>query len=853
MKSNSPHGLDRRASAPPRRRSRPLRLRLAWGVVSFAFSLAVGSLGPLHAASTHPYYRRTLPTPQPEAQFSSTGTETDLLHTNTHLPAFPAGPVDLALYNARYDARAAAAVRNAAGLAKGYPLFPTTDPEAALLEETTYKGHVDSIYHLTPKNLALMAYPDYFPTSVHNVIMRASVSLAVLNAKPGWCGTFGPGVEGTDLLDFWEGNYEMGQMYLLPLIYRYYDELSPEAREHLINELLQRGTVHRPGEDDTNTSGAVPTDWTRAGLVPIVDLDIGETENHILMILTARYLTNQLLYQRDRPEDRFRHDNRRNGNNGGPACTDLVLALLRNILRNDFSEYNAKNYQEETRRALVNLAAYAYDHEVRLAARLVLDYISAHLAVSSCDARRLVPFRRLNDGVKVTRTYGVYMGVGLVETSMGADPMTPFIAMQSGNTRAYEGQNPNPIPGTTLAARLFPLTIPGGGKELTMEMLSDYRLPPLIHDLFVNDPHRRFFQRLHRTPQDEAGGNRNTDNLEIYAGSPSYLITAGGAAAHQAIPAVGPFGNNPKDRGVAMTTSFMPTGQSAGPLTQNQAWDLIQFGFAADLPGEVDNYGVAPDFACGRSVYLPPWVSGELVGGFLFVNRAGPTGRPGFYLAIYQQTDGLTMMEAFDTWRHPGVTIDQFRSGVLARNSGLILQNNVEAVYTTQNGNRIRFVIWRDGARDGMAESGALVLNIDYPAGGDPLETLSGAGNDASRFLSGTVLDSPAEAVVRITHPAGGGNILLDLNDRWHPRRISETGELEQAGFNNEVWVDFDWDAESEGDFFRPFKSLAAARDAVADGGTIRITPGRTPGPIQLAGKRMRLVAPIGGVTLGLP
>src|ERR1700712_319618 len=36
------------------------------------------------------------------------------------------------------------------------------------------------------------------------------------------------------------------------------------------------------------------------------------------------------------------------------------------------------------------LASFAYDAEIKLAARMVLDYISAHMAVSSSDGRRLV-------------------------------------------------------------------------------------------------------------------------------------------------------------------------------------------------------------------------------------------------------------------------------------------------------------------------------------------------------------------------------------------------------------------------------------------------------------------------------
>ena len=82
-----------------------------------------------------------------------------------------------------------------------------------------------------------------------------------------------------------------------------------------------------------------------------------------------------------------------------------------NILRDDFSEYNAKPYQSESRFALLNLCTYAYEDEVRLAARMVLDYISAHIAVSSCDLRRLVPFRRRNEFPRNRALGGEFAGV----------------------------------------------------------------------------------------------------------------------------------------------------------------------------------------------------------------------------------------------------------------------------------------------------------------------------------------------------------------------------------------------------------------------------------------------------------
>ena len=829
--------------------------------------LIIGSYLPVRASSTHPYYRRSKPVAQNVDYFSRVRYPIFLTNTNIHLDPYVVGSFNLSAFTNRFDARAAAAVSSALAPAEAIRFGPSDEPDTDLLELNNYKDHVPGILIPKKKCLAVMAYPDFFPGQPANDTRRALVSDAILISGPGWCGTFGPGVEADDLIldgavpliDFGEvpeGNYDMAQMHLLMLAYRYYDELTPAAREHLINQLLQNGRIHRPGHDDMNTSGAVPVDWPRAGTIkmPVVGNDIrqiGETENHILMIHTTRYLCNQLLYQRTHQSV---HDNRRNGSNGGPACTDLVLALLRNILRGDFSEYNSKNYQKETRWALLNLCSFAYDHEVRLAARMVLDYYSARFAVSSSDLRRMVPFRRKNEHPKnrtVGRENGGFMDVGLVDWQLGADVMTRIFILLTGNTRALASGNFEWASGTELAMRPWDWAIADSGHDFLIDVLSDYRLPPSIHDLFVNDPHRRFFQRLHRTPRpEELGGNRNVDNMEINAGSPSYLITAGGAPAEQAIPGFLIFGNIRSDRGVAVSTSFMPTGESAGPMTQNAARELIQFGSFSDDPGEVANYGVAPDFACGYRMYLPPWIRGEVVGQFLFVKQGYvESNRPGFYLAIYRQANGFSLMEAFDTWLHPGLSYDEFKAGVLARNANLNLQSNVEAQYVTQNGNRIRFVIWNDGERD-EAEMGARVLRIDY-GHGDSFDQIGDAGNVTDKFLNGTVLNSPAEAVVEITNPFLGTTITLDMSDKWRPRRIDENGRVEQAGDNREVWVDFEWTGPTEGDFYRPFNTLGAAADAVANGGVIKIMPGITQETPTLSNKRMTIQAPIGGVIIG--
>jgi len=765
------------------------------------------------------------------------------------------------LANALFDVRAAAVVLSSAGPnVTVEPPDPLLSAPGALLERKVYGDKAPPIWVLTPSCLAAMAYLDYFPDQQRGIELRSKVSQAIMEANPGWCGSFGPGTDGAfSLGDGYEGNYDMNEMHLLPLIYRYYDELTAPARDKLLMELLNLGRIHRPDDLDSFTSGYTPNDWSRAGYVSPAGFhyDIPETENHDLMILTARYLVNQLLYQR--LHDNV-HDNRRNGDpgNGRSDCMELLLLLLQNMLRDDFAEYNAKTYQEETRYALLNLSDFAYDSEVRLAARMVLDYISARMAVSSSDLRRLVPFRRRNEEPKnhllsadiASKDYG-FMDVQLSAFLAGgsADPMAPYFALLAGNTRAFEvgeasrpwqwGINPHP--------------------EYAIQALSDYRLPPSIHDLFVNDLHRRFFQRLHRFVDPRAANGdhleqqRNCDNMEIYAGSPSYLISAGGRPATWVIPGhdtpLGRKGFQDQNIGVAVPTSFMPTGMTSGSGIA-QSSNLIQFSHFSDLwdnsptgfDGETENYGVAPDFACGYKVHIPQWVwdsadppvAHDAIN--IFVNRGsidpltqqprqinGRTELAGFYLFIHRDGD-FALMEAFDTWLRPDVSFSEFKAHVLNANPGISLLNNKETDYTTYNGNQVSFVIWNNDDQD-HHRFGSRITRIIYGPG-DPKYTLIDAGNDADSFLYGTVLVSPASGVIQIKNAALGATITLDMSNPLYPKRTSESGETEEAGGNHEVWVDFAWTGPFEGDFYRPFNTLTDAALRVAEGGTIKIMNG---------------------------
>ena len=775
---------------------------------------------------------------------------------NAHLEPYDvADPVSSA--QQQFDKRAAAAVHAAVGIkfrfpnattifdafgprvlpnivwkdfSEGTPFAPTgilwphnADPDFGinqhlysprdLLEMKFYGDAAETIFLPRLKCLAMLAYNDFFPDSLWDLEkMRTMVSEAILASKPGWCGTFGPTVNVySNLLagEISEGNYNMTQMHLLVIAYAYYDELSPAAQEHLISELLARGCIFRPSLANTFTNGITPVDYSRAGRLGFDAKRLGETENHILMILTARYLTNQLLYQRN-PQEQY--DNRRNGTihvgdqpfKIGLNLTELLLARLKDILIDDFSEYNAKSYQHETRTALLNLCSFAYNHEVRLAARMVLDYISARIATSSNDLRRLVPFRRKSVDKNIAHDEHGFMTVGLLEWQRGADPMVEHFAIQAGNTRAFE----HPWP-----ARPWPWAIASGGGDGTMEALTAYRLPPLIHDLFVNDLNRRFYQRLHRIPQEDVDvTGRNADNMEINAGSPSYLITAGGEPAPFAISpyVVGiEFGDNEQQGGVAVTTSFMPTGQSAGYTTQNTAIDLIQLSNFGTLESWAANYGIAPDFACGHQLHLPIWaveatvlqavrrlrelgmlpyaptvsardllqrfpgeptnslratlykmreimaknfpVSDELH----FVDRgsssSGQADRPGFYLAIYHGAE-VSFLEALDTWLHPEVSFQEFRQRVEDKNRPLLgvpLALGTEYEYWTYHGNWLRFVV-----RNRPGDSGAEVIEIRY-GGVDWTDTVGDAGNTTRPLVHGTILNTTAEITFTVSTLAG--------------------------------------------------------------------------------------------------
>lgn len=277
-----------------------------------------------------------------------------------------------------------------------------------------------------------------------------------------------------------------------------------------------------------------------------------------------------------------------------------------------------------------------------------------------------------------------------------------------------------------------------------------------------------------------------------------------------------------------MPTSFSWFGAAPSPLLSFLAQ---AGGFGTEIT-QTSNMGVAPDFVCGDIIYLPDtYLAGK---GFYFINGDG------MFMAVYgvdstsRGGHGARMyliggfIEAFDTSLHPGVSFEDFKAAVLAKNGATVFHFPGENEYVTFAGQRIRFKI--------------------APGTSEIISTTDARGATGA-FASGTVLNSDQEsAVIRISNPdPGAGTIILDMHDQatgedplyglHHPTRTSETGAVEKAGSNNEVWVNFNYTAtglEQSGDFGDPFKTLAAARDHVAVGGTINIMPGSRMEPIVI-------------------
>jgi hypothetical protein len=153
------------------------------------------------------------------------------------------------------------------------------------------------------------------------------VNETLLDTQPLIVGTT---IENTPCKDRF-GEYDVVLCGLMPIMYRYrrflwrhLPLLYPEVYGHVLHDLLTMRGPHDPNVESVLCVN------------PLHDLDIPETENHLLMIESSRFLTNQLLAEEARHQRRKVPEEFNNDHNG---MTEYILKRLQGFLMNDFFEY----------------------------------------------------------------------------------------------------------------------------------------------------------------------------------------------------------------------------------------------------------------------------------------------------------------------------------------------------------------------------------------------------------------------------------------------------------------------------------------------------------------------------------
>ena len=491
------------------------------------------------------------------------------------------------------------------------------------------------------------------------------------------------------------GEYDVALKGYVRLIYRYPHLLAPDVR-YRIHRLLNKTGPHDKADD--------------------LVCGTSETENHRLLIESSRYLTNQL---RARTSDKKEFDNARNG------MDEYMLRWLRLFLQNDFVEYNSRPYQNYTWAGIQNLADFAENPDVKLAAQMVLDYVAAKVAVSTNDLRRHVPYRRKRD----------YNDPALFGRE--SDPMKNAFMIYAAPTPPMDELKPrNEIP-------------VGARTEMVMLAATNYEPPAIVLDLLVNPASRSFFQRI-----GHAG-------VELYSSEPDFLIVGGGIETRPAYKA-GPFFMG-DDRGAIQPTYIMPTGKFTNV---NQ---MIRFPRSDEEDGA--NVCVAPGFACGFDVeipasYLPAgspqcWRR-ESTATFIDANspgcREGVGDGFGFYLVAFKGTKGFGFFEAVPKHKLGGVSLDDFVRRTKERNQGRKYGVKRVNEYTAWDGQTIRFDVRRDHP----------VISTGFPA----FDGLPGALNEWP-LAQGSVISSAGgrNGIVTIRN-LHGARLELDFRKWDDPKRF---------------------------------------------------------------------------------
>jgi hypothetical protein len=526
---------------------------------------------------------------------------------------------------------------------------------------------------------------------------------------------------------------------------------------------------------------------------------IPETENHLLLINTSRYLINQLIIDGLDDEDdkaAFQKDQR--------EVKEWLIDRLRRIAKEDFVEYNAKPYQRYSITALLNLYDFAKDSfdpqkddsDLKNAAHVILEYASAKFAASSAQGRRIAPYRRLMETVEDD-----WLGYGpagppseLFDISQGAD-------YQIAQMLLFAGPNSNlpmvpPILGSQgipLFSRHYFVSIPSAG-DMMYAATSDYRPHALVVDAALNKT--TFDQRFRH------------DGAEIYSATPSFMISAGGIRS-KASGAVQLPGGAPvvpelsrcTDRGAGLPTVLLPAAGAPrtkladflrieGPIYKYSHAGKVCTGgdFVTSRPNEDvgkekkdrqymwshdHNLCVWQGFACGTNIVVPADMEvclvsvSDLPSSWRFFDSsscAGYQGSSKFYAVIYREPCMETSEKCVGNWGffhavdNPAMSFQDFQVNVVA-------ENFLKIPYDTekQTGN------YSDG-KETIEFSAAAHQKDDEDWGITSIGFAKQGDLDTWKLAEGAFITSAGDGLIIVHSLTGGKSLELDLADGHAPR-----------------------------------------------------------------------------------
>jgi hypothetical protein len=403
------------------------------------------------------------------------------------------------------------------------------------------------------------------------------------------------------------GDYDMALKGLMVVLHRYRDLLNDDQINFIVRDLIP---ARLPGPIDPGFES-----------YQILTETVPETENHLLMMNSSKYLINKVLFERTGDAQ---YDNTTNG------VRDWLLNHMANFARYDFMEFNARPYQRLSLHSILNLHEFG-DPELQTAAQIVLDYVMTKFAISSSRARRVPPFRRLKENVN--------------------QPDNDGNALIGGNVDQVANLFLTYVGPTALDGKPWPWFLTGWAFNGVIAGPAAYRPPPAayIAALAAHEPVQHRFYHGTR-PAMTASEDIAEGGVELYYNSTSFLLSAGGMFLNSGYGLDDLQGY--KQVAIAQSTTLIPVRADATFA------ELIRFD---PYPGDRDaddkpqlqrdavNTGVHLGFACGANLEVPerwpltataswdgPWLLLDLNSESLGPAGNQPDRRLGFYLAIYR-------------------------------------------------------------------------------------------------------------------------------------------------------------------------------------------------------------------------